>query len=122
MALFLNNLTLLPKTVLWFCLSWGDLIIVPLIMLMLRFTLHIFQLNLTMNMFQIQTPLLLNQLMMMKWTISWNFSTHNMMNIFWVLISRCFRYYWWSPLLKNFIQYLLCFFINMEGQPTNSQA
>ena len=48
---------LLPKPVLWFHLSWGDLIILSLIMVMLRFVIHIFQLNLTLNLFQIQTPL-----------------------------------------------------------------
>ena len=58
-----------------------------LIMVMLRFTLQSFQLNLTMNMFHIQTPLQPNQLMMMKWTIFWNYSTHNMMMILWMLTS-----------------------------------
>ena len=46
-------------------------------MVMLKFTLKIFQLNLTLNQFQIQTPLLLNQLMMIKWIISWNYSIQN---------------------------------------------
>ena len=79
---------LLPKPTLWFQLSWGDLIIIPLIMVMLRFTLKSFQLNITLNLFQIQKPLLSNQLMTMKLTISRNSSTNNMMNIFWMLTSR----------------------------------
>ena len=41
-----------------------------------------FQLNLTLNQFQIQTPIWLNQLMVMKWIISWNSSIWNMMKIF----------------------------------------
>ena len=60
-----NPEPILPTPPLWFQLSLGDLIIIPLIMVMLRFTLQSFQLNLTMNQFQIQTPLLLNQFMMM---------------------------------------------------------
>ena len=47
-----------------------------------------FQLNLTLNHFQIQTPLLLNQSMTIKWIISWNYSIHNVMKIFWMLTSR----------------------------------
>ena len=92
-----------------------------LIMVMLRFTLNIFQLNLTLNMFHIQTPIRSNQLMIIKCTISCNSSTQNMMMIFWMLTSKCFRLYWWSPLLQNFIQYLLCCFINTENQMLQSQ-
>ena len=99
---------LLPITVLWFQLSWGDLIILPLIMVMLRFTLQSFQFNITINMLQIQTPLQSNQFMMIKCTIYWDYSNHNMMKIFWMLISRCFRRYWWSPLLQN-LNSLYCF-------------
>ena len=110
-----NPVPLLLKPVLWFQLSWVYLIIMTLVMLVFRFTLQSSYLNLTLDIFQIQTPLRSNQFMMMKWTISWNFSTHNMMNIFWVLTSRCFSYYWWLPLLQNIIQSLLCCFINMEG-------
>ena len=42
---------LTPKPVLWFQLLWRDWIITPLVMVILRFTLHIFQLNLTLNLF-----------------------------------------------------------------------
>ena len=107
---------LLPKSVLWFQLSWGDLITIPLIMVMLRFTLKIFHLNLTLNLFQIQTPIGSNQLMMMKWTISCISSIQNMMMIFWMMTSIFFKLDWWSPLLQNFIQSLMCCFINMEDQ------
>ena len=104
---------LLPTPVLWFQISRGDLIIMPLIMVMLRFSLESFQLNLTLNQVQIQTPLKLNKLMMMKWTISCNSSIHNMMMVFWVLNSRCFRLYCCLPLLKKIIQSLLCCFIKV---------
>ena len=104
-----SNLELiLPTPYLWFQILLGDLIIVPLIMMVLRFTLYSFQLYITMNQFQIQTPFQLNQLMMVKWTISWNYSIQNMMKTFWILNYRCFRLDWWSPLLKQFIQYILC--------------
>ena len=33
---------LLPKPDLWFQISWGDLFLIPFIMVMLRFTLQIF--------------------------------------------------------------------------------
>ena len=48
---------LLPKPLLWFNLSWEELIIMSLIMVMLRFTLKSFQFNITLNLLQIQTPL-----------------------------------------------------------------
>ena len=107
---------LLPKLVLWFKLSWGELIIMPLIMLMLRFSLQIFYLNLTLNLFQTHKPHRSNKLMMMKWNISWSSSTQNIMMIFWRLTPRYFRLGWWSPLIQNFIQSLLCCFVNMEEQ------
>ena len=66
---------LLPKPVLWFQISQEDLIIMPLIMVTLRFTLHSSQLNITLNLFHIQTPPQSNKLMMIKCTISWNYST-----------------------------------------------
>ena len=121
-----HNLTSNPGTIpptpdLWFHIPWVSLIIMPLIMVMLRFTLQRFQLNLTLNLFQIHTPLQLNKLMTMKWTISWNYSTQNMMKIFWMLTSICLRLDWWSPLLQNFIQSLLCFFINTEERMLQSQ-
>ena len=103
-----------PTSLIWFQLSRGDLIIMPLIMVVLIFTLKSFHLNLTLNMFQIHIPLRLNQLMMMNWTVFWDSSTQNMTKIFWMLTSRCFRIDWWLPLLQNFIQYLLCCFINTE--------
>ena len=74
-----NPSPLLPELTLWFQLSWGKLIIMPSIMVIL---LQFFWLSLAMNPFQIHTPLLSNQLMMMKWIISWNSSTQNMMAIF----------------------------------------
>ena len=49
--------------------------------MMLRSNLQIFQLNLTLNMFQIQTTLRSNQFMMMKCTISWDYFIKNMINI-----------------------------------------
>ena len=73
----------------------GGIIIMLLIMVMLRFTLHSFQLNWTLNIFQIKKPLRLNQLMMMKWTIYWNYFTQKNMNIFCVLTYRWFRLDWW---------------------------
>ena len=90
-------------------------------MAMLKFPLHIFQLSLTMHQLQIQTPLQLNKLMMMKWIISWNSSIQNMMKIFWMLTSKFFRLDWRSPLLQNFIHYLLCYFIKMGEQILQSQ-
>ena len=89
-----NTGCLPPKPVLRFHILWVDLITIPLIMVMLSFTLQSFHSNLTLNMFQIQTPLISNQLMMMKWTISWNYSTHNTMMVFWILTSRSFRIDW----------------------------
>ena len=118
----LNPGPLLPKTVLWFQISWGHLIIMPLIMVMLQFTIQGLQLNVNLHQFQIHTPLLSNQLMIMKWTISWNFSIHNMIMIFWMLTFRFFRIDWWSPLIKFYIKYLLlCCFINTEEQMLQSQ-
>ena len=112
---------LIPKSVLLVNISWGDLIIIPLIMVMLRFTLQSFQPNITLNLFHIQTPLLSNQLMMMKWTIYCNSFTQKMMKIFWMLTSRWFRLDWWSPFHQLFLQYLLCCLINMEERIFQSQ-
>ena len=56
-----NSVPLLPKPVLWFQISWGCLISIPLIMVMLRFTLHILKLNITLNLFQIQTRIISDQ-------------------------------------------------------------
>ena len=80
-----------------------------------------FLLNITLNMFQIQTPLRSNQLMMMKWAISWNYSTQNMMIILCMLTFRYYRIYWWLPFLLKIIQSLLCCFIKMEEQMLQSQ-
>ena len=112
---------LLQKPSLWFQLSWGDLIIIPLIMVMWSFTLQSFQFNLTLNMFHIQTPLPLNQLMMMKCTISRNSSTQNMMKIFCMLKSICCRLHWWYSLLQNSLHYLMYCFIKMEERMLQSQ-
>ena len=109
-----NPVPLLSKPFLWFQISWGGLITIPFIMVMFRFTLNIFHLNPTLNMFQIQTTLQSNQLMIIYWTISWNYSTQNMIMIFWMLTSICFKLDWWSSLIQNYIPSLLCFFINME--------
>ena len=65
-----------------------ELIIIPLIMVVLRFTLHVLHLNLPLNLFQIRTPHQSNQVMIMKCTISWNYSTQDMMMLFWMLTSR----------------------------------
>ena len=65
-----NTEPLFPKQFLWFQISWGDLIIMSLMMMMLKFQLQSFQLSLTLNQFQIQTPIRINQLMIMKWIIS----------------------------------------------------
>ena len=108
--------TILPQPVLWFQLSWGDLIIIPLIISMLRFTLHSIHLNIPLNLFQIRTPLQSNQLTMMKCTSSWNHSTQSMMVILWMLTSRCFRLEQWWLLLQIFLHNLLCCFINMGEQ------
>ena len=106
---------------LWFQISWGELIIIPFIMVMLRFNLQSFYLNLTLNLFHIRTPLQSNQSIMMKWTSSWNYSTQRMMMIFWMLTSRCFSIDWCSLLIKNFIQSLLCCLMNIEEQMLQSQ-
>ena len=90
-------------------------------MVILRFTLQSFHLNITLNQFHIQTPLRSNRSMMMKWNISWNSSTENMMTNFWILTSRCFRLDWWSPLLQTFIQSLMCSFIKTEDRMLQSQ-
>ena len=116
-----NPVPLLSTPDLWFHLSRGDSIIMSLVMVVLRFILQSFQFNLTLNMFQIHTPLRLNKLVMMKWTISWNSSTQNTMKIFWILKYRCFRLDCFSHLLQNFIQSILCCFINMEKIMFQSQ-
>ena len=64
-----NPEPLLTTPALWFQISWGDLNIIPFVMVMLSFTFQVFQLNLTLNMFHIQKPLQLNELIMMKRTI-----------------------------------------------------
>ena len=66
----------------------SGLIIMPLIMVVLQFTLQIFHFNLILNQFHIHTSLRLDQLMMMKWIISCNSSIQNMMTIFWVLTYK----------------------------------
>ena len=116
-----NKGSILPKPVLWFQISWEYLITMPLLMLMLRLTLQIFQLNITLNMFQTQTPLQSNQLMIMKWNIYWNYSIQNMIWISWIFTSTFFRLDWCLPLFQNFIQSLLCCFINTEERMLQSQ-
>ena len=74
-----NTCPLLPKPTLWFHISWGNLIIMTLTMVIL---IQTFQLTLAMNPLHIQTPLLSNKLMIMKLITSWNSSTQNMMTIF----------------------------------------
>ena len=77
-----NPVPLLPKPALWFHLSWVEVITIPLIMIMFRFALHSFQLNLPLNLFHIKTPPRSSKFKMMKWTISWNSYTQSMMMIF----------------------------------------
>ena len=84
------------------------------LMVVSRFTLKSFQLNLTLNLFQIQTPLLSIKSMMIKYTISCDYSIQNMMITFWILTSRRFRLDWWFPPFQKFIQFLLCCFINIQ--------
>ena len=57
---------LLQKPGLCFWLSWVDSIIMPLIMVILRFNLQSLHFNLPLNLLQIRTPLQSNQLMMIK--------------------------------------------------------
>ena len=116
-----NPRPLLPKPILLFQLSWGDLIIMKLIMVMLVFTFHSIHLNIPMNLFRIWTPLQLNQLMMLKWNNSCNHSTQSMMIIFWMLTSRCFNIDRWFLIIKIYIQSLLCCLINMEEKTFLSQ-
>ena len=89
--------------------------------MVLRFILQSYHWNLTLYLFHIQTPLQSNQLMTMKWTIYWNYSTKNIMVIFWMLNSICFRLYCWMPFLQNFIQSLLCCFIKTKELMFQSQ-
>ena len=77
-----NPEALLPRIVMWFWLSWGDLIIVMLIMVMSIFTLKSIYLNIPLTMFQIQIPIQENQFMMMKWINSLNSYTQIMMLMF----------------------------------------
>ena len=116
-----NPVPLLPTPELWLQISWGDLIIMPLIMVMFKFTVQMFWLNSNLNQLHIHTPLRLNQLMMMKCIIFWNSFIQNTIKIFWMLTSRCFKLDWWSPLLQYFIQSLLCCFINTEKRIFQSQ-
>ena len=111
-----NPLPLHPTPALWYQLSWGEIIIMPLIIVVLKSHFRIFWLNLTLNQFQVQTPLRLNQLIMIKWIISWNSSIQNMMHIFWMLTSIIFNLEWWLLVLQNSIQSQLCCLINMEEQ------
>ena len=90
-----NPVPLLPTPALRFQLSWGELTIIPFIMVMLKFTLQIFKMNLTPNQFQIQTPLQLNQSIIMKCIISCNYYINNRMKILWMLNSICFKLDWW---------------------------
>ena len=94
---------LLSTPALWFQLSWGDSIIMSSTMVMLRFTLHSFQLNLTMNIFHIHASLGLNKSMMMKWTIFYNYSTNSTTKIFCMLTYRYFRINWLLTLINIII-------------------
>ena len=93
----------------------------PLITVMLKFTLQSFQLNLTLNQLQIKTPLRLDQSVTVKWIIFWNYSIQNTMNVLWTSTYRLFKLDWWSPLVKKIIQYLLCCFIETEERMFQSQ-
>ena len=116
-----NNVPLLPKLVLWFQPLQRNLIIMPLIMVILRFNHHNIHINLPLTLFQIQTPLQSNKLMTMKRTNFWNYSTKSMIMIFWVLNSVQFKLDYWLLLPYKFIQYLLFCFINMEETMLESQ-
>ena len=52
-----NTRPLLSNPVLCFQILWGDLIIMPLIMVILRYTFQSIHLNLSLNLFQIHKPL-----------------------------------------------------------------
>ena len=77
-----NPPPLLPRQFLWFHISWGDSIIMQLIMMMSSFTLQIIPWNIPLTLFQTQMTLLLNPLMIMKWTKYTNYFTCSMMMIF----------------------------------------
>ena len=110
-----NTSPLIPILFLWYKTSWLYLIIMLIIMVMYRFTLHIIPCNIPMSLFQTRITLKLNHLMIMKYTIFFNSSTHNIMMIFWMLISRCSRLDSYSLLHQNSIQYKLCCFVKMQG-------
>ena len=93
----LRNLTsnprpLLPKPTLLFKLSRGNLIIMPQIMVMLKSPLQSFQLSLTLNQLQIQTPLRLNELMKIKLIISWNYFIQNTIKILYMVAPTSIFY------------------------------
>ena len=104
-----NPGTLLTKQLLCFWISWGGLIGMPLIMVMLRFTLQFIYWNLPLTMFRIQILFQSIKLMIMKCTNFQNSYTQSMMMIFWMLTSICFRIDQWLLLPKYFIHYLLFF-------------
>ena len=82
----------------------------PLIIVMSRFTLKSFQLNIPLNLLHIQTPFQSDKLMIMKWNISCNSSTQNRMMIFWMLTSIWLMIDWWFPLdLKCYTVYTVLF-------------
>ena len=116
-----NTGPLIPSKSIWFQLSREDLIIMPFIILILRFTLHSFYLNLTINMFHIKRLLLLNQLMIVKRAISWNSNINNTMKTFWVLTSRWFRLDWCWHFPEKKLKSILYCFITMEELMLQSQ-
>ena len=50
-----NPVPLLPKLVLWFWILLGDLLLVPLIMVIFMFTLQSIHCNISLTLFQIHT-------------------------------------------------------------------
>ena len=102
-------------------LLWVNVIIVPLIRVVLRFTLRSIHLNLPLNMFHIWTLLQSYQLMMMKWNNSCNSSIQIIVMIFCILTSICFSLYKWLLLIQNSIHSLMCCFINIEEKNLMSQ-
>ena len=83
---------------------------------MWSFTLKIIPCNAPLNIFQTHIPLQSNQFMMIKCTKFLNYFNWDMMIIFWMLIKISFKIDYWYFLPKTFIQYLLCFSINVKDQ------
>ena len=88
-----NNVPLLPIIFLCFHISWGDLLMMLLIMKVLGFALQLIYWNLPLNLFHIYIPFRSNQFIMVKWNSFSSSFTQGMMMVFWMLTSKCFRIY-----------------------------